>query len=349
MLRTSGATVGLWRLTASGMKAPLPADLSFAERGIVTQSSPVYDASGEQLDAHFRVEVLDGNLTVIYESRGGTRGTPKARNVDYGRGLVLILARLQASGARITNAVLDTKAVIRPLKIEGLSYPITIDDPDDLQQRLGTAQRNTGRAPNAKGSGNSTKRIRLFVTFGGPSPTGQSLQQELAWPRVQQIPAHDAPIGLSYRPANENVRIAASEPRMIDSTKVERGNRSHAQVGNSLAEFLTSHGMQPLRPNAQDPAFDIAWHQGDTLYVAEVKSLTAANEETQLRLGLGQVLRYRHLLQKRFPNTVAVIAVEREPRSTEWVDLCRQLQVRLVWPTIFARLTRELLELIPPV
>jgi hypothetical protein len=52
-------------------------------------------------------------------------------------------------------------------------------------------------------------------------------------------------------------------------------------------------------PRPDEPQYDLAWLAGDTLYVAEVKSLTAANEERQLRLGLGQVLRYTHLLAGR--------------------------------------------------
>jgi hypothetical protein len=44
--------------------------------------------------------------------------------------------------------------------------------------------------------------------------------------------------------------------------------------------------------------FDLAWQIGRTLFVAQVKSLTLRNEEKQLRLGLGQVLRYADLLSR---------------------------------------------------
>ena len=40
----------------------------------------------------------------------------------------------------------------------------------------------------------------------------------------------------------------------------------------------------------------MAWQKDGTVFVAEVKSITAENEEHQLRVGLGQVLRYRQHL-----------------------------------------------------
>lgn len=39
-----------------------------------------------------------------------------------------------------------------------------------------------------------------------------------------------------------------------------------------------------------EPSFDLAWMTTETVFVVEVKSTTAKNEEKQLRLGLGQVL-----------------------------------------------------------
>lgn len=71
------------------------------------------------------------------------------------------------------------------------------------------------------------------------------------------------------------------------------------------------------------------------LFVAEVKSLTVANESRQLRLGLGQVLHYRAMLQHQHPEVRPVLAVEREPSDGLWLDLCQELGVGLVWPGAF--------------
>jgi hypothetical protein len=59
--------------------------------------------------------------------------------------------------------------------------------------------------------------------------------------------------------------------------------------------------------------------------------ITDDNEEEQLRLGLGQVLWYRHRLQRMgHPKVVAVLVPERPPRDPSWADLCHDLQVILL-------------------
>jgi hypothetical protein len=71
------------------------------------------------------------------------------------------------------------------------------------------------------------------------------------------------------------------------------------------------------------------------LHVAEVKSITTANEEKQLRLGLGQVLRYRHLLSYGGRRVVACLVAERQPTDASWTALCTELGITLMWPGAF--------------
>ena len=96
-------------------------------------------------------------------------------------------------------------------------------------------------------------------------------------------------------------------------------------------------GREPRSPGVGEPNFDLAWTEAGTatVVVAEVKSLTDANEEKQLRLGLGQVLRYRHLLRGSHPSVTAVLVIEREPVDVSWAELCRDLDVALCWPGCF--------------
>jgi hypothetical protein len=86
--------------------------------------------------------------------------------------------------------------------------------------------------------------------------------------------------------------------------------------------------------------FDLAWIDGSSLYVAEVKSLTVANETSQLRLGLGQVLHYQSLLRATVPDVRAVLAVERQPGDPKWQALCSEHGVLLVWPDTFDAIRR---------
>jgi hypothetical protein len=55
---------------------------------------------------------------------------------------------------------------------------------------------------------------------------------------------------------------------------------------------------------------DVAWRDADgRQYIAEVKSVVGANDVDQLRLGLGQVLEYRHRLDALGLSVTAVMLV----------------------------------------
>src|SRR4030095_16739814 len=60
-------------------------------------------ADGSIVDATYRVEVLDGRRTIVFEARGGTRGTPGAQNTEYAEGLTLLLGRLADAGLSLQD------------------------------------------------------------------------------------------------------------------------------------------------------------------------------------------------------------------------------------------------------
>ena len=108
---------------------------------------------------------------------------------------------------------------------------------------------------------------------------------------------------------------------------------------NALAAFVQELEAEPRSPQSRDPNFDLAWERDDVVYVAEVKSLTLINQEQQLRLGLGQVLRFRHLLEQRSGRpTVGVLALERKPADDAWMQLCNALGIIVVWKGEFSAL-----------
>lgn len=155
---------------------------------------------------------------------------------------------------------------------------------------------------------------------------------KIAEPKINYI----AELGASYRPADEEAAVSERDPFTVDPALVERANRSHAFTQNKLAEYLRSKDLVPRSPRPGEPNFDIAWLQNETIFVAEIKSLTLSNEEKQLRLGLGQILRYRHLLAQSGKQVQAVMMLEREPSDQSWISLCEALDVLLVWPDTIA-------------
>ncbi len=154
--------------------------------------------------------------------------------------------------------------------------------------------------------------------------------------RTPVEPDGEASLGAGYRRADEEVAVSVADPMPRDPALIERGLRGHRVTQNALADALTQVGLEPLSPSSGDPDWDIAWRRDGTLYIAEVKSLTASNEERQLRLGLGQVLRYRQRASD--PRPVAVLVTECRPKDESWLRLCEQLQVQLVWPETWGRL-----------
>jgi hypothetical protein len=149
------------------------------------------------------------------------------------------------------------------------------------------------------------------------------------------------PVGGRYRVEDENVGTAKRQPFDVDPDAVDRGLSGHRKTQNALARHLESANLDPLSPVAGDPPFDLAWVESDRLYVVEVKSVTSANEERQLRLGLGQVLRYAFQLRDRQERVIPVLAVERQPHDKTWRELCNALGVHLTWPEAFADLTDD--------
>jgi hypothetical protein len=138
--------------------------------------------------------------------------------------------------------------------------------------------------------------------------------------------------GREYRHADLAAPRIESDPFSVDPSIVERGLTSHARLQNLLAEYVADLGLEPRSPGPLDPPWDLLWSDGDSVFVAEIKSLTLANEERQLRLGLGQVLIYRQRLQRILPTVEAILMVEWEPRDPDWHALCDELEVRLLWP-----------------
>ena len=138
-------------------------------------------------------------------------------------------------------------------------------------------------------------------------------------------------LGTAYRQAQVSPMPNGRQPFTVDPALVERGLKGHADTQNALATVLQEAGIEPRSRLPQEPNFDLAWEAGGTVFVAEIKSITDDNEEEQLRLGLGQVLRYRHHLGKLgHQRVVALLVPERTPRDESWNDLCRELGVILL-------------------
>jgi superfamily II DNA or RNA helicase/diadenosine tetraphosphate (Ap4A) HIT family hydrolase/HKD family nuclease len=134
---------------------------------------------GVEIDATFTVESTGPIATsVVIEAAGGKSGTKGARNLAYSDGFACVLERLASVGARIIDACVDTDTTSRLSFADrrlssgaGRSYPIDLASEVDLvtlQSALSQSMAKVGRSPDAKGSGDRRKRIRLIVDLPDP-------------------------------------------------------------------------------------------------------------------------------------------------------------------------------------
>ena len=73
------------------------------------------------------------------------------------------------------------------------------------------------------------------------------------------------------------------------------------------------------------------------MFIAEVKSLTGASEDQQIRLGIGQILDYAHQLQRaRTSGQIRpVLVLEKQPADTKWRSLAEASGILLTWSPHF--------------
>jgi hypothetical protein len=158
-------------------------------------------------------------------------------------------------------------------------------------------------------------------------------------------PAGPPPVGVPYQGARPTAPTADRGPYEVDPDKVDRGRQAHEDTLEALAATVRGQRLEPLEPKKGNPPYDLAWETPTAIFVAEVKSLTPANAEHQLRLGLGQVLRYWHAMANYDKSVIPILAVEQKPDDSSWLSLCERLRVHLVWPEsmpeAIARLSRE--------
>jgi hypothetical protein len=171
----------------------------------------------------------------------------------------------------------------------------------------------------------------INLRVGGMAATGVVQKPPETPPQTQAGGKEYVPPARQEHAEEPATRVFEVDPNVID-----RGTTAHKDTQDALAEVVRSHGLEPLPPSTGDPQFDIAWINDDVVFVAEVKSLTDVNEDRQLRLGLGQVLSYVHVLDwPGIQGARAVLAVERKPSADYWITLCAEHDVSLTWPETF--------------
>jgi hypothetical protein len=139
-----------------------------------------------------------------------------------------------------------------------------------------------------------------------------------------------APALRGYKAAKITKPSGGAAQRICNTDAWERGSKEHVETQNQLASMLAGLGHATHSPEPQQPQFDIAWDANGKRYLGEVKSVTPGNFVHQVRLAVGQVLRYRWELGGPF---APVIVTSRPPPDATWEPFLAALNVALVWRT----------------
>jgi hypothetical protein len=219
----------------------------------------------------------------------------------------------------LNGAILHHKAEGRSLRVfwgtSGIVEYAGEFEVDEADPYYFTAAPETGGGP--------TRQVVMFRLH----PLGEARVENPARPARRIV--HSL-LSTGYRHVDPNQGSAPRDPFTVDPDALDRGLRGHMLTQEALAELVQRQGFDALSPGSGDPPFDLAWRAGHTITIVEVKSMTGANEALQIRLGLGQVLDYKHQLE------LADESVE--PAAPRWLSLCARHDVELVWPATFGTL-----------
>jgi hypothetical protein len=144
------------------------------------------------------------------------------------------------------------------------------------------------------------------------------------------------PLGEPYKAGVGRTRRGHADGLIVNLDALDKATERHEATVAKLAAFLGENGISVRIARNPNAAFDLGWRIDDFLWIAEVKSLPAGSESQQLRLGLGQVLDYRHALRGPDRAVRAAVVVERRPQDIRWIEVCAAVDVLLVWPDRFS-------------
>ena len=148
---------------------------SKTDTGFWQMKIKLYDKSGHELNASVYKTITDGRIEYLFGSRSGKKGSKNERNPDYFKAMEVLLHQLRQRDMILQDIIVDSKdtehlpITEKRATPNGKVLPIRLIDIDSdnikkLRLKINRAVAEIGRRPDAKGVGNSTKKIRLIVS-----------------------------------------------------------------------------------------------------------------------------------------------------------------------------------------
>lgn len=158
---------------------------------------PVRDEKGNQIDA---VIEIDGN-SIILQSRGGTKGTERAKNTEYSIALRLLLVRFQQHKDLFVYGLVDSSRVqgIPETSRQILQQTELSKSPEELFTLISSRMQAVGKPPSTERYvGNANKRVRFIfskvrpidlvqIANGGEVVDVQSQESAISSPELEWV------------------------------------------------------------------------------------------------------------------------------------------------------------------
>jgi hypothetical protein len=229
----------------------------------------VIDFDGTVLDATFSLQPPeDGAVSIVFESSGGRAGGPNQRNLEYRRGLSVILERLQAMGATITEIRVETERT-RTLPsddqrviLDGRTFPLHLstvgEDVESLRRAISRFARRVGQdADKLSRSGGSSRRLRFFLDNVPTDP--DVLERQIGGTGAQgDVDVVDAVVELAAgrrRGNGQGFLLSQKVRKCVEDYAVRWAIRHYESEGWSVSDvgafqsfdLLCSRGQEELR------------------------------------------------------------------------------------------------------
>ncbi|WP_405432275.1 hypothetical protein [Micromonospora sp. NBC_00617] len=146
---------------------------------------------------------------------------------------------------------------------------------------------------------------------------------------VDAFPADSEDQGFDRPYTTSTVSADLPAQRSFDADAYRAGVSEHDRLCLALIDHLAGLGVR-VGAGLHGVPVDLAWRDADgRQFIAEVKSVVGDNEVEQLRLGLGQVLEYRHRLAAHGIDATPVLVVSR-CTDRAWPAICGDNHVILL-------------------
>ncbi|WP_444947135.1 hypothetical protein [Micromonospora ureilytica] len=172
----------------------------------------------------------------------------------------------------------------------------------------------------------------------GPFPFESRYRPEVAgraWRAAESLLGAAAPVatggerGFDREYAGAAVPVDLPAQRSFEADAYRAGVTEHDRLCRALIDHLAAEGVR-VGAGLNGVPVDLAWRDADgRQFIAEVKSVVGVNEVEQLRLGLGQVLEYRHRLAAHGIVATSVLVVSR-CTDRAWSAICGDNRVILL-------------------